>query len=201
MHWLPSETDARYPVSVKVLDGPNLQSVDKDQGAFDIDAKQWTRPLGKDGALPIHAVFPPNGRYAARDKDSKPFPNKPGPVIVAGVLQGVTRRDDDEVDRLQVAIDSVHFPTTSRLPVTAAKGLCVCLQNVIYMLIHLPGVSGDPSPKRKRSTWTYDDAGGSRSEEASAPAPKRHMRNTRNAGKTVSEGSAASGSEPAAKDN
>jgi hypothetical protein len=119
---LPNDTDARHAASVRVCDGPNLQSVDKNQGAFDVDAKQWTRPTGKDGVLPIHAIFPENGRYASRDPDSKPFPSKPGPIIVQGVLQGVTRGEDDEVHRLQVAIDSVHFPTTSRLPVTVAKG-------------------------------------------------------------------------------
>jgi hypothetical protein len=135
---LPPDTDPRHYPSVRVCDGANLQSIDKDQGAFDIDAKQWTRPLGKDGSLPVHAVFPPNGRYASRDRDTRPFPNKPGPVIVEGVLQGVTRGQDDEVDRLQVAIGTVVFPTTSRLPVTAAKGqLCILFNCALLLLIHI----------------------------------------------------------------
>jgi hypothetical protein len=116
------DTDPRQLAYVRVCDGPDLASVNRIEGSFDINAAQWTRPTERDGSLPIHAVFPTPCRYGP-NPDSKPFPQKAGPIVVEGVLKGATRGDDDEVNRFQVEIEYVHFLNTSRRSVTDAQGM------------------------------------------------------------------------------
>jgi hypothetical protein len=120
---LPSNTDPRQLAYVRVCDGPDLASVNCTEGSFDIDAGQWTRPTEKEGSLPIHAVFPTPCRYGT-NPESKPFPQRAGPIVVEGVLKGATRGNDNEVNRFQVEIEYVHFLNTSRRPVTDAQGIC-----------------------------------------------------------------------------
>jgi hypothetical protein len=119
---LGSDTDPRQLAYVRVCDGPDLMSVNRTKGSLDINAGQWTQPTERDGSLPIHAIFPTPCSYGP-SPDSKPFPQKAGPIVFEGVLKGATQGDDDEVNRLQEEIEYVHFLNTSRWPMANAQGM------------------------------------------------------------------------------
>jgi hypothetical protein len=89
---------------------------------MDIDAGQRIWPAKKEGSLPTHTVFPTPCRYGT-NLDSKPFPQRAGPIAVEGVLKGATQGNDDKVDWFQVKIEYIHFLNTSRRPVTDAQDM------------------------------------------------------------------------------
>jgi hypothetical protein len=113
--------------------------------------------------------------------------------MVEGVLKGATRCDGNEVERFQVDIEFVHFLNTSRRPVTAAQGVFARSHTIFYIHSQRVGVSGDPSPKRKRTAFTYGEPTEAESSQGGhSPSKARKTQAVQNAGGGSSSGSSRS---------
>jgi hypothetical protein len=127
MRRLPQNTDINRPVLLRVLGMPSR--INKELGSFNFDAQSFTSALRETGWLGLSATMSPI-RYGKMEK--KPLPST-SPTLIECFADGATFTDDNKLDRLQVIVERIAFPSQCRLPVSVSKGmLCRILFCITY---------------------------------------------------------------------
>jgi hypothetical protein len=102
---MPNSTTVTIPPWVRVCEAAASDSIDTDANTFTMTAQQWTRELKECGALRIHGVFTPDGRYGSLAR--KPFPRSVS--VVEGPVIGATRKPDESLKSVHIAVSAVYY--------------------------------------------------------------------------------------------
>jgi hypothetical protein len=148
---LGSNRDLRQLAYVRVCDGPDLASINRTKGSFDINAGQWTWPTETAAFLSMLSFL----RLAVTDliQIRSLFLRRQGPsllkVCLRVPLEVTMMKSTGSKWKSSMFTFSVH-------PVGLSKVCFTSLYQSAILMFTCTGIAGDPSPKRKRAAFTYD---------------------------------------------